>query len=297
MDGRSTWKVLFRAEGYRDWTRGWPEFSQQNNLQRGNVIVFALVSHSRFVFTLFNDQGCQIIHPSRAMQENKLGSEEKPILPPVKCEVNKISSQWHSPSCPKHYPRTAQPKLEIQEDGENIVSHVVNRSDDFPVGYTGHDKSCQASPQNVDLDKACQATPQNIGLDEACQATLNHKLKQVQPKRKFNAFANSAQNNHHICIHMGFSCGLHHHEEKPKIRPLNQTLDQSEDSDVLLEQCQKGIEQIQIAESDHQPKEAHLNPILFKFTSKRSVVTKAAKREARLADIAKHSEGSAPSRS
>lgn len=74
----STWRVSFHAPGgYEHWSTGWPEFAQKNNLHRGNLVLFLLVSRSRFLFTVFNDQGCQIVPPaSRAKQEVHVSSEE-----------------------------------------------------------------------------------------------------------------------------------------------------------------------------------------------------------------------------
>lgn len=64
VDGR-TWTVAFRVpEEFPVWTQGWPELAFHYNLQPGHILVFVLVTHSRFRFTLFNDHGCQIIHPA-----------------------------------------------------------------------------------------------------------------------------------------------------------------------------------------------------------------------------------------
>lgn len=118
----------WQSQGWKVWRQGFPEFAQDNNLQRDNTLVFALVAHSRFHFTLFNDQGCQIIPPFRAKQEIKLITEKKDDL---------YRSTFHSPSCPKHYSRRVQPGL---------VSHandVKNIAEDSATNNIGQNKVCQ----------------------------------------------------------------------------------------------------------------------------------------------------------
>ncbi|KAG0567576.1 hypothetical protein KC19_7G144900 [Ceratodon purpureus] len=281
VNGR-TWKVSFQANGYKTWSHGWPAFANDNNLHRGNMVLFALVAHSHFHFTVFNDQGCQIIHPSIVKQETNPTSQEK-------CVVNR--SSFHLPSCPKYYARRVKLKQEFQED-EIDTSHEVK-----------------------DIDE--RTTAQNIGQDKLSRAALVHDFQ--QPKRKFKASATSAaQNNHKICIHMGFPCGVHHPEQKPKVQPASQTLtDQCEDHSGLLDQCQKGLEQVHLSkcnmDTNHplveertlsgmemsepnsesgtilgashvqSDRKAHLDPIWFTFLSKRRVVTNEEKREAKAA--------------
>ena len=56
-DGKA-WKVWFRcAEKYPFWHKGWRAFSQDNSLQVGDNIVFALVANSQFLFTVFDKHG------------------------------------------------------------------------------------------------------------------------------------------------------------------------------------------------------------------------------------------------
>ena len=264
----STWRVSFQAPGgYEHWSTGWPEFAQKNNLHRGNIVLFALHSRSRFLFTVFNDQGCQIVPP--ASRAKHVSSEEE------KCGV------VNSPSCPKHFTR----RVELQKLETNGADH------------SSHDADDDLPAQKI------------IGHDIACQAALMHSLQQQPRKRKFKASA--AQDNHKICVCMGFSYGIHHREEK---KPL--VNNQCEDPEIVLDRCQKALEHIQLAEclldmsqtnhlplvkersafsemtdqtnsdrveptTDHNIQVDHLNPIWFTFMSKRRVVTKVERREAK----------------
>ena len=79
-DGKA-WKVSFRnAEKYPHWKVGWRAFSKGNNLHAGDIIVFALVANSQFLFTVFDKHGIM----------------KKNIAPVIKNHHTPNSSKTHS---------------------------------------------------------------------------------------------------------------------------------------------------------------------------------------------------------
>ena len=79
-DGKA-WKVSFRyAEKYPSWKVGWRAFSKDNNLHAGDIIVFALVANSQFLFTVFDKHGIM----------------KKNIAPVIKNHHTPDSSKTHS---------------------------------------------------------------------------------------------------------------------------------------------------------------------------------------------------------